>query len=137
MSLSRRMMLGRSLIGAAFAPFAAKAGAQSAAGSMFGAFPPPTGKQNVGYANAVAEPAWMRPFTSFWWNRHRREAEDHVLQQGWTLPLDADVTGLRSLSPMARQRIMRRRWVERDLANRTMWERARAWTAKQVEGGER
>lgn len=131
MSLSRRMMLGRSLIGAALSPFAARAGAQSAVAHL--AFPPVGGSPNA-QGIPAAPPAWMEPFTSLWWGRHQREAEEHVLQQGWTLPVDADVAGLRSLSPMAQQRIMRKRWIERDIANRTVWERCQAWLAKQEKG---
>lgn len=134
MGLTRRMMLGRSLIGAAFAPFTAKAGAQSLGARMAaGALP----TMASGYATTPNLPTGalsqaFEAFTSLWWDRNRAEAEEYVLQQGWTLPLDADVTGMRSLSPMAQQRIMRRRWIERDLAQRTMRDRVRRMFEKET-----
>jgi hypothetical protein len=134
MGLSRRAMLGRSLIGAAFAPFTAKAGAQSLASRLGGCGLPGAGAggdQSAGYGRPVVNKRGAEAFTSLWWDRNRVEAEEHVLQQGWTLPLDADVTGMRSLSPMAQQRIMRRRWIERDLAQRTMWDRVRRMFEKE------
>lgn len=129
MSLTRRLMLGRSLIGALGAALAGSAAANSvsgrlAAGAFMGGASQSRNAQGVP-ATGYSHPS-HQPLTPAWWSRNRYVAQDHVLQQGWTLPLDADVTGLRSLSPMARQRIMRRRWVERDLANRTMWDRVRS-----------
>lgn len=53
-----------------------------------------------------------------------------MLTVGYTLPVDADVAGLRSLSAMARQRIMRRRCIERRVAEQTVWERAQALFSK-------
>lgn len=126
MNLSRRLLLGRGLLGAALAPLAGPGAARSVAGRLAAATALPHVDLPSDKMRNPVGPGSGGVFSELWWNRARWEAEDQILAAGYTLPVDADLAGLRSLSPMARQRLMRRRLVDRTLAQQTTWDRAAA-----------